>query len=163
MKEISVRRGIARIVAALVVAVALNGVAMGAYDFEKAWEEVSEAQRKNLPRTVTNKVEEIEREATVAQRWPEAARAFLVRERAMQGFTDEQTADWLPAFAASVDAKPAPLQAVLQAVLQLHLAHTYQENSRRWRWGGAKPTKLDDAAARDKMPPWSPEKIASTL
>ena len=132
---------------------------MGAYDFEKAWKEVSEAQRKNLPRTVTNKVEEIEREATVAQRWPDAARAFLVRERAMQEFTDEQTADWLPAFAASVDAKPAPLQ----AVLQLHLAHTYQENSRRWRWGGKAPTKLDDAAAKDKMPPWSPEKISATL
>ncbi|MBR5548421.1 MAG: hypothetical protein IKU71_01695, partial [Kiritimatiellae bacterium] len=159
MKEISVRRGIARIVAALVAAVALNGAAMGEYDFENAWKEVSEAQRKGLPRTVTNKVEEIEREATVAQRWPDAARAFLVRERAMQEFTDEQTADWLPAFAASVDAKPAPLQ----AVLQLHLAHTYQENSRRWRWGGAMPTKLDDDAAKDKMPPWSPEKIASTL
>ena len=159
MKEISVRRGIARIAAALVAAVALNGVAMGAYDFEKAWKEVSEAQRKGLPRTVTNKVEEIEREATAAQRWPDAARAFLVRERAMQEFTDEQTADWLPAFAASVDAKPAPLQ----AVLQLHLAHTYQENSRRWRWGGAMPTKLDDVAAKDKMPPWSPEKIAVTL
>ena len=159
MKEFSVRRGIVRIVAALVAAVALNGVAMGAYDFEKAWKEVSEAQRKNLPRTVTNKVEEIEREATVAQRWPDAARAFLLREEAMQEFTDEQTADWLPAFAASVDAKPAPLQ----AVLQLHLAHTYQENSRRWRWGGKAPTKLDDDAAKDKMPPWSPEKIASTL
>jgi hypothetical protein len=37
MKEFSVRRGIVRIVAALVVAVALNGVAMEAYDFEKAW------------------------------------------------------------------------------------------------------------------------------
>lgn len=132
---------------------------MGAYDFEKAWEEVSEAQRKNLPRTVTNKVEEIEREATKAERWPDAARAFLVRENAMRQFTDELTQDWLPAFAASVDAKPAPLQ----AVLRLHLAHTYQENSNRWRWGGALPTKLDDEAAKDKMPPWSPEKIAATL
>lgn len=132
---------------------------MGAYDFEKAWEEVSEAQRKNLPRTVTNKVEEIEREATKAERWPDAARAFLVRENAMRQFADELTPDWLPAFAASVDAKPAPLQ----AVLRLHLAHTYQENSNRWRWGGARPTKLDDEAAKDKMPPWSPEKIAATL
>ena len=134
---------------------------MGEYDFEKAWKEVSEAQRKGLPRTVTNKVEEIEREATVAQRWPDAARAFLVREDAMKQFTDGESRpdEWLPAFAASVDAKPAPLQ----AVLQLHLAHTYQENSNRWRWGGAVPTKLDDEAAKDKMPPWSPEKIAATL
>ena len=132
---------------------------MGAYNFEKAWKQVDEAQEKNLPRTVTNKVEEIEREAIAAKRWQDAARAFLVREDAMARFTDEQTADWLPAFAASVDAKPAPLQ----AVLQLHLAHTYQENSYRWRWGGSAPTKLDDAAAKDKMPPWSPEKIAATL
>ena len=140
MKEISVRRGIARIVAALVAAVALKGAAMAEYDFEKAWKDVEAAQRKNLPRTVTNKVEEIEREATKAARWPEAARAFLVRERAMEEFTDEQTADWLPAFAA-----------------------TYRENSHRWRLGGKAPTKLDDDAAKDKMPPWSPEKIAVTL
>ncbi len=161
MKEISVRRGIARIVAALVAAVALKGAAMAEYDFEKAWNDVEAAQRKNLPRTVTNKVEEIEREATKAERWPDAARAFLVREDAMKQFTDGESRpdEWLPAFAASVDAKPAPLQ----AVLQLHLAHTYQENSRRWRWGGAAPTKLDDEAAKDKMPPWSPEKIAATL
>ena len=161
MKEISVRRGIARIVVALVAAVALKGAAMAEYDFEKAWKDVEAAQRKNLPRTVTNKVEEIEREATKAERWPDAARAFLVREDAMKQFTDGESRpdQWLPAFAASVDAKPAPLQ----AVLQLHLAHTYQENSRRWRWGGAAPTKLDDAAAMDKMPPWSPEKIAATL
>ena len=161
MKVISVRRGIARIVAALVAAVALKGAAMAEYDFEKAWKDVEAAQRKNLPRTVTNKVEEIEREATKAGRWPDAARAFLVREDAMKQFTDGESRpdQWLPAFAASVDAKPAPLQ----AVLQLHLAHTYQENSRRWRWGGAAPTKLDDAAAMDKMPPWSPEKIAATL
>ena len=161
MKEISVRRGVARIVAALVAAVALKGAAMAEYDFEKAWKDVEAAQRKNLPRTVTNKVEEIEREATKAERWPDAARAFLVREDAMKQFTDGESRpdEWLPAFAASVDAKPAPLQ----AVLQLHLAHTYQENSNRWRWGGAVPTKLDDEAAKDKMPPWSPEKIAATL
>lgn len=161
MKEISVRRGIACIVAALVAAVALKGAAMAEYDFEKSWNDVEAAQRKNLPRTVTNKVEEIEREATKAERWPDAARAFLVREDAMKQFTDDESRpdEWLPAFAASVDAKPGPLQ----AVLQLHLAHTYQENSNQWRWGGAAPTKLDDEAAKDKMPPWSPEKIAATL
>ena len=161
MKVISVRRGIARIVAALITAVALKGAAMAECDFEKAWKDVEASQRKNLPRTVTNKVEEIEREATKAERWPDAARAFLVREDAMKQFTDGESRpdEWLPAFAASVDAKPAPLQ----AVLQLHLAHTYQENSNRWRWGGAVPTKLDDEAAKDKMPPWSPEKIAVTL
>ncbi|MBR4616039.1 MAG: hypothetical protein IKO55_10580, partial [Kiritimatiellae bacterium] len=132
---------------------------MAAYDFEKAWKEVATAQQKGLPRSVTNLVEEIAREATAAKRWPDAARAFLVRENAMGAFTDALTQDWLPAFAASVDAQPAQLQ----AVLQLHLAHTYADNSNRWRWGGAAPTKLDDEAAKNKMPLWSPEKIASTL
>lgn len=145
--------------AALAAAVALNGVAMGAYDFSKAWRVVDEARGKDLPRTVTNKVAEIEREAVAVGRWPDAARAFLLREQAMKRFTDEQTADWLPALAASVDAQPAPLQ----AVLQLHLAHTYLDNSQRWRWGGDSPTKLDDDAAKDKMPPWSPEKIGATI
>lgn len=155
------RNVVARAIAAVAAFAALNGGLMAGYDFEKAWDEVSRAQMKNLPRTVTNKVEEIEREATKVERWPDAARAFLVREDAMKQFTDDESRpdEWLPAFAASVDAKPAPLQ----AVLQLHLAHTYQENSNQWRWGGAAPTKLDDEAAKDKMPPWSPEKIAATL
>ncbi|MBR1587817.1 MAG: hypothetical protein IJ658_05785, partial [Kiritimatiellae bacterium] len=149
---------VARTLAVVAALVALNGEVM-AYDFEKAWKEVSELNGKGLPRSVTNKVEEISREAVAAARWPDAARAFLVREKAMGRFTDEQPEDWLPGFASSVDAQPAQLQ----AVLQLHLAHTYQENSSRWRWGGAAPTKLDDAAAAEKMPPWSPEKIAATL
>ena len=132
---------------------------MASYDFNKAWKDVAAAQRKGLPRTVTNKVSEIVREAVAEKRWPTAARAFLVREDAMREFRDELPQDWLPEFAASVDAQPAPVQ----AVLQLHLAHTYLENSRPWRWGGAAPTKLDDDAAKDKMPPWSPEKIGATL
>ena len=156
MKRISFARWIA---GAAVALAATTGFAMDNFDFDAAWKKVDAAARKDLPRTVTNLVAEIEREAVAAERWPDAARAFLVREQAMAEFTDEQTADWLPAFAASVDAQPAPLQ----AVLQLHLAHTYLENSRRWRWGGSAPTKLDDEAAAEKMPPWSPEKIAATL
>ena len=156
MKRISFARWIAGAVVALA---ATTGFAMDGYDFDAAWKKVDEAAGKNLPRTVTNLVAEIEREAVAAERWPEAARAFLVREQATGEFTDDLPQDWLPAFAASVDAQPAPLQ----AVLQLHLAHTYLENSRRWRWGGAAPTKLDDEAAADRMPPWSPEKIAATL
>ena len=150
---------IRRLSLALAAAVALNCVATAGYDFDRAWERVENAQRKGLPRTVTNELAEIERAAVSERRWPDAARAFLVREEAMRQFTDELPQDWLPAFAASVDAQPPPLQ----AVLQLHLAHTYQANSRRRRWGGAAPTKLDGEAAKDKMPPWSPEKIAATL
>ena len=153
-----VRGRIARAAAFVAALVALNGVVM-AYDFDKAWLEVSELNGKGLPRSVTNKLEEISREAVAIGRWPDAARAFLVREKAIGKFTDEHTEDWLPAFAASVDEQPAPIQ----AVLQLHLAHTYKENSIRWRWGGESPTKLDDEAAAKKMPPWSPEKINATL
>ena len=159
MNVLGLRKGIARLAAAAVAVLALNGGAMASYDFNKAWKDVAAALGKGLPRTVTNKVSEIVREAVAEKRWPTAARAFLVREDAMREFRDELPQDWLPGFAASVDAQPAPLQ----AVLQLHLAHTYLENSRSWRWGGESPTKLDDEAAADKMPPWSPEKIGATL
>ena len=60
---------------AFAVAVAQKGFAMEAYDFEQAWKDVAAAHNKGLPRTVTNKVEEIGREAVAAARWPEAARA----------------------------------------------------------------------------------------
>jgi len=133
---------LARAAALVAALLALNGEVM-AYDFGKAWREVSELNDKGLPRSVTNKVREISREAVAEGRWPDAARAFLVREKMMRRFTDELPHDWLPAFAQSVDAQPAPLQ----AVLQLHLAHTYRENSRRWRWGGEAPTKLDEEDA----------------
>ena len=116
MAKISLPKGFSRIVSVCASFFAFGGTAVAAYDFDAAWKEVDEACGKGLPRTVTNKVEEIQREAIKVKRWPDAARAFLVREEALQEFTDEQTADWLPAFAASVDAQPAPLQAVLHIV-----------------------------------------------
>ena len=78
-----------RAVAAVIAVLSLNGAAMGAFDFSKAWRDVRTAQEKNLPRTVTNKVAEIQREAVAAKRWPDAARAFLLREQAMKEFRDE--------------------------------------------------------------------------
>ena len=145
MKNSTLTKRFAGAVAALA---AMTGIAMGDYDFDRAWKKVDNAWGRDRTRTVTNLVTEIEREAVAVERWPDAARAFLVREKVMRSFTDEQTADWLPAFAASVDAMPTQLQ----AVLQLHLAHTYLDNSRRWRWGGSAPTKLDENAAAAKMP-----------
>ena len=118
---------------------------MAAYNFDNAWKEVAALGGKRLPQSVTNKVEEILREAVAARRWPDAARAFLVREHAAKEFTDDEPEDSIPAFAAAVDAQPAPLQ----AVLQLHLAHVYKDASWNWRWGGAKPTKLDEEAAAE--------------
>lgn len=78
-----------KVAAAFAVAVVLNGVAMAEYDFASAWKDVEIAQRKELPRTVTNKVDEIEREAIAVARWPDAARAFLLREQAMGVLRDE--------------------------------------------------------------------------
>ncbi len=98
MKRISFARWIA---GAAVALAATTGFAMENFDFEKAWKKVDEAARKDLPRTVTNLVAQIEHEAVAAERWPEAARAFLVREQAMAEFTDDLPQDWLPAFAAS--------------------------------------------------------------
>ena len=66
MKNI-MSRGITAIATAMAV-VSLNGAAMGAYDFDKAWNDVRNAQMKNLPRTVTNKVAEIQREAVAARK-----------------------------------------------------------------------------------------------
>ena len=89
------RKKIMWVVAILAVSVAMKGAVMGAYNFAKAWKAVDEAQENGLPRTVTNKVEEIAREAAAAARWPDAARAFLVREQAMKEFRDELPQDWL--------------------------------------------------------------------
>ena len=88
MKRSSFAQWIAGALAALATTAAAGG-----FDFDKAWRQVDAAARKDLPRTVTNLVAEIEREAVAAERWPDAARAFLAREQAMQAFTDEQPAD----------------------------------------------------------------------
>ena len=53
--------------AILAASVTLKGAVMGAYNFAKAWKSVEEAQENGLPRTVTNKVEEIAREAIAAK------------------------------------------------------------------------------------------------
>ena len=57
MKYRELSRGVARAIVAAATFAALKGAAMAEYDFEKAWKDVEAAQRKNLPRTVTNKVE----------------------------------------------------------------------------------------------------------
>ena len=67
-------------VAIFAASVTLKGAVMGAYNFAKAWKAVDEAQSEGLPRTVTNKVEEIAREAIAAARWPDAARAFYKKD-----------------------------------------------------------------------------------
>ena len=58
MKIREVRSNIARVIAAVAAFAALKGSAMAEYDFEKAWKDVEAAQMKNLPRTVTNKLDE---------------------------------------------------------------------------------------------------------
>ncbi|MBR0505495.1 MAG: hypothetical protein IJJ84_08805, partial [Kiritimatiellae bacterium] len=125
---------------------------------EVSWDDYNAAMRKGRPRTATNVLEKIERKAVAERNWPSAARAVITRANVEKGIRDEAAKDWLPAFAARIDAAPAELQ----GVLQLHLAHVYRDESRPWRWGGARPTKLSDAAATNQ-PPWAPERLNETL
>ena len=125
---------------------------------EVSWDDYNVAMRKGRPRTATNVLEKIERTAVAERNWPSAARAVITRANVEKGIRDEAAKDWLPAFAARIDAAPAELQ----GVLQLHLAHVYRDASRPWRWGGARPTKLSDTAAANQ-PPWAPERLNETL
>ncbi len=123
-----------------------------------SWNDYDAALRKGLPRTATNVLEKIERKAVAERNWPSAARAIITRANVEKGIRDEAAKDWLPAFAARVDAAPAELQ----GVLQLHLAHVYLDESQPWRWGGERPTKFSDEAATN-LPPWAPERLNETL
>lgn len=128
------------------------------FDFEKAWREVAVAQQKRLPRSATNALARIETAALDARNWQESIRAFLMRDSLDRQLCDDRVEAWLPQLAARIDAAPSEIQ----PFLQMHLAHVYQEASNPWRWGGRRPTKLDDAAATN-LPPWAPEKITDTL
>ena len=123
-----------------------------------SWNDYDKAVNKGLPRSATNVLEKIEREALAKKDWPSAARAIITRANVERGIRDDATKDWLPTFVARIDAAPAELQ----GVLQLHLAHVYLDASQPWRWGGARPTKLSDAAATNQ-PPWAPERLNETL
>ena len=123
-----------------------------------SWDDYNAAVHKGLPRSATNVLEKIERKAVEERKWPRAARAIITRANVEKGIRDEEAKEWLPRFTARIDAAPAELQ----AVLQLHLAHVYRNESRPWRWGGARPTKLSDAAATNQ-PPWAPERLNDTL
>ena len=136
-----------------------NVMAEESFDFKNAWKRCDEAVRKELPRTETNILAEIEREAVAVKRWPDAYRAFVRRVQVERGFTDEFKEDWIPAFAARVESAPAELR----PYLDLALAHVYVQNSEVWRWFGGSPTKLTDAAAEEKLPEWSPERLPASL
>ena len=143
------------------IALALTGGAFAMSWFgsgEVSWDDYNAAMRKGRPRTATNVLEKIERKAVAERNWPSAARAVITRANVEKGIRDEAAKDWLPAFAARIDAAPAELQ----GVLQLHLAHVYRDESRPWRWGGRRPTKLSDTAAANQ-PPWAPERLNETL
>ncbi|MBQ6010919.1 MAG: hypothetical protein IJL17_20485 [Kiritimatiellae bacterium] len=147
------------LIAAIAVALAGNTFALSLFGLSgSSWKDYDKAVNKGLPRTATNVLAKIEREALAKKDWPNAARAIITRANVERGIRDDTTKNWLPAFAARIDAAPAELQ----AVLQLHLAHVYLDESQPWRWGGARPTKLSDAAATNQ-PPWAPERLNETL
>ncbi|MBP5321464.1 MAG: hypothetical protein J6334_10790 [Kiritimatiellae bacterium] len=136
------------------------GCAFAAFDFEKEWGQVTKALDEGKPRTATNSLARIESEARAAKRWPDATAAALMRVT-VEGEVTEEPPDpdvTLAALTKRIDAAPAELQ----GVMQLYLAHIYDQQAKQQRWGGAKPTRLDDAAATNR-PPWSAEKINETL
>ena len=143
------------------IVLALTGGAFAMSWFGKgdvSWDDYNAAVHKGLPRSATNVLEKIERKAVAERKWPRAARAIITRANVEKGIRDEDAKEWLPRFVARIDAAPAELQ----AVLQLHLAHVYRDESRPWRWGGGRPTKLDAVAATN-LPPWAPERLNETL
>ena len=137
----------------------LNGTAMDKYDFDKAWKEVEEIQEKHLPRSVTDLLEEIYRESVAVNRWADAIRAFILRKDELAIISDVHPVETLLDEADPIDAQPEPMQ----AILQLYLAKLYQDKTYGSSWEIDQPTKLEDAADADKMPPWAPAKINATL
>lgn len=146
------------------VALALMG-ALGAgagegFDFSAAWREHEAALSKRQPRTATNVLARIEREALAAKRrWPDAVKAFVGRVAAEGMFTDEFREEWIPQLTARIETAPAEMR----PYLDLFLMHVYAANSSAGRWYGDGPTKLTDAAAAAKLPPWAPERLPASL
>ena len=98
----------------VIVCSCLGGVmAETAFDFDKAWKEVRAAERKALPRTVTNLLSRISTAAIAAKKWPDAAQALMRIEGVEESLRDERAEEWLPDYAARVDAAPAEIQGVL--------------------------------------------------
>ena len=137
------------------------GCALAEFNFEEEWDRAQNADLlEGKPRTATNLYARIETEAIAAKRWPDAMAAMLMRTAAEWAVTEESPDPdvTLAALTKRIDAAPAELQ----GVMQLYLAHVYDQHTKQRRWGGAKPTRLDDAAATNR-PPWSAEKINETL
>ena len=130
-----------------------------AFDFDDAWKRCCEAIEGSQPRSATNVLAEIEREAIAAKRWPFAVKAFALRVQQEQNVDDSFATDWIPAAVAEVESAPEEMR----PYLDLYLARLYVDNSRPWRWGGRRPTKLTDAAAAEKLPAWSPERLPASL
>ncbi len=65
-------------------------------DFKHAWREYEDARAKRLPRSATNVLWRIEREACAARRWPDALKAFTARFDAEREFNDDLKDEWIP-------------------------------------------------------------------
>ena len=103
--ESGIRAVCAVVAVAFTVANAIGDTAMckkSSFDFKRAWDEVNEAAEKRLPRTVTNLLVNIEKEAVAASRWPCAARAFMQRVNAMDELRDAPKEEWLPQYAEAI-------------------------------------------------------------
>ena len=155
-----IRRIVAQTMAAAAAFIALCSAAAANYDFDKAWKEVNTFNSYNFPRSITNKLDEILREALAAKRWPHYAHAFIARAEAMKEWVQKDgRVDWIAELTASVNAQPEPVQ----AVLQLFLAQMYRDVSSEMEDDESAIADFEAAAVSGKIPHLSPARIDETL
>ena len=97
-------------------------------DFKHAWREYEDARAKRLPRSATNVLWRIEREACAVKRWPDALKAFTARFDAEREFNDDLKDEWIPELERRIASAPEGLR----LYLDLYLASVYAENPDKW-------------------------------
>ena len=132
---------------AAVLAVAVGTLRGEGEDLKPLWAEYKAAVEKNLPRTETNVLTRIEREAVAAGSLPDAVKAFIARVNAERRLDDRLKDEWLPALERRVASAPAKLR----PYLDLYLANVIRSEEDEERWDRTR-TKL-----ANEVPPY--EKI----
>ena len=97
-------------------------------DFKHAWREYEDARAKRLPRSATNVLWRIEREACAVKRWPDALKAFTARFDAEREFNDDLKDEWIPELERRIASAPDGIR----LYLDLYLASVYAANPDKW-------------------------------
>ena len=118
------------LVFAAVLAVVVGTVRGDGEDLNPLWSEYKAAVEKNLPRTETNVLARIEREAVAAGLLPDAVRAFIARVDAERQLDDSLEDEWLPVLERRIASAPA----MMRPYLDLYLANVirFAEDEERW-------------------------------